>query len=220
MVEIKNIIFDLGGVIINIDFNLTINAFKKLGIRNFEKAYSKLKQSDLFDQFEVGKISPNEFRNQLIKFSSQDISADQVDTAWNALLLDIPIERFELLEKHKKNYRLFVLSNTNEIHLQEFNAIVKRASGHTNLAYFFDRVYYSHEIGFRKPNEKAFEWVLRQNSLLPNETLFIDDLEPNIKAASSMGIHTLHLTHQLTINQVFDEYRLFKTSYLTHLSGI
>lgn len=217
MQKIKNIIFDLGAVILNIDYELTINAFKKLGIENINEIYSKLKQNDLFDQFETGKIVAEEFRGQLIKHSKQLISAQQIDFAWNALLLDLPKERLELLAKLGKKYRLFLLSNTNEIHLKEFKGIIHREYGFADLSHLFEKEYYSHEIKYRKPHKEAFEYVLNENGLIPQETLFIDDSPQHIKGASKLGIHSLHLTSDITINQLFGENLQLKDMFIEQL---
>jgi glucose-1-phosphatase len=121
---IKNIIFDLGGVILNIDYNRTANAFRQLGCENFDELYSQQKQSGLFDEFETGKISPQAFINELLRVLPKGISAKQVIDAWNAMLIDLPKVRLEKLLEHKQNYRTFLLSNTNAIHEEAFTRLI------------------------------------------------------------------------------------------------
>lgn len=203
MQDIKNIIFDLGGVIINIDYNLTVKAFQKLGIDNFDKIYSQLKQTDLFDKFEVGEVSADEFRAQLLEYMPTKVSIQQIDSAWNALLLDVPPKRIELLSQLSKKYRLFLLSNTNDIHIQEFGTILQQQYGFKDLSHLFEQLYYSYTIGYRKPNKEAFAYVLDSNKLLAQETLFIDDSPQHIEGAKRLGIQTLHLKPHLSINEVF-----------------
>lgn len=190
---LKNIIFDLGGVIINIDYNLTINAFKKLGVENFEQLYSQIQQTQLFDKLETGKISPQEFRNAIKKLLPPGISNYEIDKAWCAMLLNFPQERLLLLERLKKKYRLFLLSNTNKIHIREVIKIL-RSENHWSLwNRVFEKKYYSHMIGMRKPDKKAFRLILNENELKASETLFIDDSEPNLAGAQQLGIKTHYL---------------------------
>lgn len=189
----KNIIFDLGGVIINIDYNLTINAFKKLGVQNFEHLYSQAQQAKLFDKFETGKISPQEFRKEIKKLLPPKISNYEINKAWCAMLLNFPPERLLLLENLKKKHRLFLLSNTNKIHISEVTKILKSENHWKIWNKIFEKKYYSHKIGMRKPDKKVFEYVLNENNLKAEETLFIDDSEQNITGAKKAGIKTYFL---------------------------
>jgi glucose-1-phosphatase len=192
--NIKNIIFDLGGVIINIDYRLTANAFKNLGIPQFDTLFSQLKQTPLFDLFETGKISSQEFRSELKKAIPFSITDSQINIAWNAMLLDFPPQKIELLQKIKNKYRTFLLSNTNEIHTEKFNIILQNQTGYNSLEPLFEKVYLSHKIGLRKPDKAIFDLVLNENKLKPAETLFIDDSPQHIEAAQQCGIQTIHLT--------------------------
>jgi glucose-1-phosphatase len=191
--NIKNIIFDLGGVILNIDYNLTIDAFKSLGIENFETIFSQAKQVGIFDQLDKGLISPSEFRDGIRKVSSINLTDKQIDKAWNALLLDFPPQRLDVLEKVKPHYRTFLLSNTNAIHIEEYNKILLNTFGFENLSVFFEEEYYSHLIHMRKPDAEAFEIILRENNLNPSETLFIDDTIQHVDGAKKVGILAYHL---------------------------
>ncbi len=189
----KNIIFDLGGVIINIDYQLTIDAFKKLGIENFERLYSQATQTKLFNRFETGKITPAQFRSEIKKLLSIRISNSQIDNCWRAMLLDFPQERLLFLEKLKKKYRLFLLSNTNQIHISEVSQILKRKNQFKIWNRIFEKKYFSHEIGMRKPDKEIYEFVLKENNLKAPETLFIDDSEQNIFGAKKAGLKTYFL---------------------------
>jgi len=188
---IKNIIFDLGGVILNIDYNRTSQAFKELGCENFDELYSQQKQSGLFDEFETGKISPQAFINELLRVLPKGISPKQVIDAWNAMLIHLPQERLEKLAEHQQNYRTFLLSNTNAIHEEAITRLIQRENKITSFTPFFEQVYYSHRIGMRKPNTEVFDFVLEQNKLLPEETLFIDDSPQHLVGAGSAGIRTV-----------------------------
>nr|WP_246597109.1 HAD family phosphatase [Pontibacter aydingkolensis] len=204
MTKIKNIIFDLGGVIINIDYNKSIEELQKLCKDDCQVQYSQKEQSHLFDLFETGDSTPEDFRNDLRKtYQMRDVTDQQIDDAWNAMLLDIPQERIDLLKELSKKYRIFLLSNTNAIHLEAFNKIVQRSFSIPSLDSLFEEAYYSHLVGKRKPDAVIFEMILNQHNLSKDETLFIDDSIQHIKSAKEVGIHTLHLQPPLTINEFF-----------------
>ena len=187
--NVKNIIFDLGGVIVDIDFHLTINAFKKLGIEEFDKIFTQFKQSVLFDKLDKGLVTPDEFRKGIRDITGVAISDIDFDKAWNAMLLDIPAKRIQVLQDLKSKYATFLLSNTNEIHLDFFFNKVKKEHRINEFASLFHKAYYSCRIGMRKPDAEIYSNVLIENNLIPSETLFIDDLDLNVEAAKSLGIH-------------------------------
>lgn len=189
---IKNIVFDLGGVIINIDHYQTANAFRKLGVYDFIDRFSHSKQHEIFDQHEKGLISDSEFRVMVMNELNISVSEDVFDQAWNAILLDIPKERIELLIELKRRHRIFMLSNTNSIHMKRMNEYIKKQYGIPSYKSIFEKAYYSFELGMRKPDKEIFEFVINDTGILPEETLFVDDSEPNIKTAVSLGIAGLH----------------------------
>ncbi len=196
---IKHIIFDLGGVLLNIDYNLTEQAFIAAGVTNFHELYSQLRQSDLFDKLEMGQIPPEEFIAAMQRASETSITEAQVVAAWNAMLLDFPVRRLQILQQLRLYHDLFLLSNTNEIHEAAFNDILMRSHGIPNIGVFFDKVYLSHRIGLRKPMKEIFERVLNDNGLQPGHTLFIDDSPQHIAAAKALGIQTIYLEKGMTI---------------------
>lgn len=195
---VKNIIFDLGGVILNIEYQLTIDEFKKLGIDNFEDIFSQYKQSVLSDDFEIGRISVLEFHEGIKKISGVDFTFQESKNAWNALLLDLPKARIHLLKKLAQNYRLFLFSNTNETH---YNQFVSQVSDEFDS--IFEKTYYSHLFGKRKPNKDAFQTILKENNLQASETLFVDDSIQHIKSAESLGILGI-LIQENPIEVLFD----------------
>ena len=195
--KIKNIIFDWGGVITNLSFDATINAFKKYGVPDFEKYYCKDYQSDLFQRHEAGAITPTEFRDELRKIIPDKITDEDMDAAWFAILLDTPKDNLNLLSLIKNQYRIFLLSNTNSIHVDRYDKIFESQFNLTGgLRSLFEKAYYSHEIGMRKPDEEIFHFVLEDSKLKPQETLFIDDSIQNINAAKRLGIKTFHLQNK------------------------
>jgi len=200
MIEgIKHIIFDLGGVLLNIDYSLTENAFIAAGVTNFEQLYSQLQQSDLFDRWETGRMTREEFIAAMQAASTTPLTERQVLECWNALLLDFPLRRLQILQQLRLYYDLVLLSNTNEIHEEVFNNKLMTDHGIPNIGVFFDKVYMSHRVGMRKPDTAIFERVLSENGFRPEDTLFIDDSPQHIAAAQQVGIRTIYLEQGMTI---------------------
>ena len=196
---IRHIIFDLGGVILNIDYQLTEKAFIEAGITNFAELYSQLRQTDLFDKFEVGAMSATDFVAELQKAAPNNISEAQVLNAWNAMILEYPLRRLQILQQLRLYYDLFLLSNTNEVHEKTFNDVLMENHGIPNIGVFFDKVYLSHRVGLRKPMPEIFKRVLDENGLKPEDTLFIDDSPQHIATAKELGIQTIFLEKGMTI---------------------
>jgi putative hydrolase of the HAD superfamily len=200
----KNIIFDLGGVLININYSLTSQAFEALGLGKFDELFSQAHQTKLFDLYEKGLITSDEFRARVKTFFSQPIDDHTIDAAWNAMLLDFPKKRLDFLKKIKTTHRTFLLSNTNDIHIQTINAELQRVHGIPNLCGHFEKVYLSYEVHMRKPDAEIFELVLRENSLEPSDTLFIDDSPQHLETAKKLGIQTYWLdTKKETVLDLF-----------------
>lgn len=193
MREIKNIIFDLGGVLLDIDFKKSTEAFKILGIKEFEKMFSQFKADELFEKLETGELNEPDFYSAIKKRTSLHITDAEIDEAWNALILNFRISSLEFLEKLAGKYRLYLLSNTNIIHLKFFKQLFTKETGKPSLDSYFTRAWYSNEINLRKPGTKIFEFILQQENLIAAETLFIDDTLSNIEAAQKMGFKTHHL---------------------------
>tara|TARA_B110000037_G_scaffold16784_1_gene17346 strand:- start:145 stop:786 length:642 start_codon:yes stop_codon:yes gene_type:complete len=199
MNKIKNIIFDLGGVILNLDYAKTVDEFKKIGLLNFQDLYSQKMQNILFDDFEKGEVSSAEFISSLI--DSENLKIKEIDfiNAWNAMLLEIPVKKLEFIDALKKDYKVFLLSNTNEIHIYKFEDDLKKNNMLNQFYKCFDKVYYSSRMGKRKPDENCFKQVLEENQLVPQQTLFIDDSVQHIKGAKRIGIETFHLEKNKSI---------------------
>lgn len=201
---IRHIIFDLGGVLLNIDYKLTEQAFIDLGIADFGTRFSQLSQNGLFDRLEMGQISEDTFFDEMRLAAGAPLSNEQIRTAWNAMILEYPLRRLQLLQQLRLYYDLFLLSNTNSIHEQKFNDVLSRNHGMPSLAVFFDKVYFSHRVGLRKPMPEIFELILNSNGLKPEHTLFIDDSPQHIAAAQKLGIQTIFLEQGMTIeNDIF-----------------
>lgn len=202
MKGIKNIIFDLGGVILNLDFSITERAFRDLGVTQFSNMFTQHHSNDLFVQLETGRISEPEFYEAFRKGTGVNLSNETIKKAWNALLLDFREPTLEWLEKNRSRYRIFLFSNTNQIHHDAFIAAYKAKTGKADFDAFFEKAYYSQHIGMRKPDPAPFLQILQEQNLVPEETLFIDDTIKNIETAKSLGIKTVHLQWPQTVPEL------------------
>ena len=199
MINIKNIIFDLGGVIMDIDVKQTLKAFSRLGIKNIENYFGHGFAASFFSDHEAGRISDEEFLKEIKKLLTEEASNDAVEIsdeavidAWNALLLRFPPERISLLKEIKSRYRLFLFSNTNAIHYDKFREIYRNSFA-GELEDLFEKAYFSHSMGHRKPDIGGFELIIRENGLDPKQTLFIDDAFINVEGALKTGLKGLYL---------------------------
>ena len=203
---LKNIIFDLGGVIINLNQQLTIDAFKILFKEQFELLYQEIEKHNWLNRFEVGEFSEKEFFSFFKKH--KNVSDIELQNAWNAMLLDIPNDRLELIKKYSKKYNIYLLSNTNSIHYSHIGKYIFEKFNGLNFNTLFKHVYLSHELGFRKPNKSIFEYVLDNANIKPEETLFIDDTLDHINTAKTLGIQTklLNLKENQKLTDLLNEY--------------
>lgn len=200
--NIKNIIFDLGGVILNIDTQRSIDAFKNILGEDNDVFITKYNKLNLLERLEKGEISPEQFRVNIKKIISQQVADEQIDKAWNSMLLDFPRERIDLLYKLKQNYRTFLLSNTNKIHYDSYTQTLNKKFGIKKLSDLFEKEYMSFNLNMRKPDKKIFYYVLEKSNLVATETLFIDDTKENIEVAKQIGINAYLLKDGETINDV------------------
>lgn len=201
----KNLIFDLGGVIIDLDVERTKAAFALLSQKSISQIQLLLENSPIFQQYEKGLLNDNQFRNEVRMLLHTYSSDQEIDAAWNAMLGDIPYSRIKLLERLRNDYQLFLLSNTNNIHLVYFNKTVKASCGSLSLDPYFDKTYYSHLVKMRKPDSEIYNLVIDENNLHANETLFLDDNLSNLEGASRIGIQTFHVSHPDKIFSLFHE---------------
>lgn len=202
MAYIKNIIFDLGGVLLNIDYHKTFTAFRELGVQHFEEMFTQFHVNELFEKLETGKIGEDDFYETIKTHIPQTISNEKVANAWNAMILDFRTETLVVLKTLSANHDLYLLSNTNSIHLKYFRKIFTRDTGQPLLDSYFNKAWYSHLIGLRKPDRDIYEYVLGDAAINAAETLFIDDTIDNINAAMELGIQTLHLKSGKTIEDL------------------
>lgn len=191
--DFQAIIFDFGGVIINIDYQATIRAFSQLGLGSFEEVFSKAQQNSLSDDFEMGLISEETFFSTLKKEFDRPVDNEQLKNAWNSMLLDIPQKRIDLLLKIGDILPIFLLSNTNDTHINAINSYLRTTHQLDSVHSWFTKVYFSFELNQRKPNANIFETVINENNLDPSRTLFIDDSIQHIETAKKLGLIAHHL---------------------------
>lgn len=202
MQTIKNIIFDLGGVFIQIDYAKTLKAFTDLSVKDFNDFYTQHHASDLFELLETGKLSAEEFYNTFRNHTNTTLRDEEIEDSWNALLGSFYLDRLEWLDKIRHKYKVFLLSNTNAIHHKAFMKIYREQTGRSNFDDFFIKAYYSHEMGLRKPYVESYQYVLTEQNLAAAETLFIDDTLPNIEGAQKAGLQTVHLLPSVSLTDL------------------
>ena len=203
--KIKNIIFDLGGVVLDIDESIVYKELEKLGINVSELARSK-EFMGIMSKFNTGIYTAPTFRKKTKAFLGQEKMTDQrFDSLWNAMILDIPRERIEAIEKVKKHYKIFLMSNSNVIHYDLYVRDLQLRFGYNEFDELFNKAYFSFGIHLRKPDPRFFELILDHEHLLPEETLFIDDTAENIAVAKALGIHTYHIRREELVRELFLE---------------
>jgi HAD superfamily hydrolase (TIGR01509 family) len=193
MQGVKNIIFDLGGVILNLDNQRTEDAFVALGVKNFREYFGHGFAASFFKDYEVGRIDDRQFIDAVRQLTGLAVPDQSIIDSWNALLLDFPAERIQLLTELRKKYRLFLFSNTNAMHLAALRQTWSGTFGEGSLDDHFEKTYYSHLLGMRKPDRESFEHILRENQLIGSETLFVDDAIVNVEGAELAGLKGLFL---------------------------
>ncbi len=199
MQHINTIIFDLGGVLLHIDFSRTAAAFARHGFHGFNDLYTQHHAVDIFQQLETGKLSPAAFCEAFRAASGIQLPDTTIIESWNALLVEFPQERIQWLDAIRNRYRVFLFSNTNRIHYEHFTAMFSRQTGGRNFDDWFEKAYYSHEMGLRKPNADSFEYIIREQQLDTASTLFIDDTLANIESARQTGLQAIHLAPPATL---------------------
>lgn len=199
---IKNIVFDLGGVLLHINFKLTHAAFEALGIEDSAHYFSQHHASELFEKLETGAVTPLEFYDEFREITAVPLTNEQIRNAWNAMLLEFADENIALLESLSDQYNIYLFSNTNELHYDYFTELFEGRFEGKQLNSLFIHAWYSHQKGIRKPNASAFRTLLEAEHLNPAETLFIDDTIGNIEGAASVGMQTVLLKNPADLHQL------------------
>ena len=201
--NIKNIVFDLGGVLVDLDFKGAINGLQQAGFANVKEQLTAFDRDGIFQKFELGEMSAEEFRTAIRENSTVELTDEEVDNLWNAMLLEIPREKLELILDLRGKYMVYLLSNTNSIH---WDYVCKNAFNYRGFRVndYFEETFLSYEMHLAKPDKAIYEKVLQDANLLAEETLFIDDSEANCKAAEEVGIHAHHYHIGDDLSKVFE----------------
>ena len=203
LTNIKNIIFDLGKVLLNLDFNATIEEFRNLGFNGNVLDHALVYKDPVFHELETGKITPAEFCNKVRKIlNNPEINDLQIEDAWYAMIKDIPASRVEVLQKLAKTYNVYLFSNTNQIHIERLHHQFRADFGF-EFPSLFVKDFYSHEIHFSKPDVNSYLKVIELSGVIPGETLFVDDLEKNIDGAQNAGLKTFWLRECMEMAEIF-----------------
>ena len=205
MKTIKHIIFDLGEVIININPPAVKEYMISKGVGNVDELHVRLLEGDVYHQLETGKISPDDFRSAIQDIVDIPVSNNDIDAAWNAMLLDIPRERIKFMTRLKSKYKLYLLSNTNSIHWESYDRYFQDHYDYPSINTFFTYCWYSHLMGVRKPDPEIFRMVMQEGQFKAGEVAFIDDLKDNVDAAATQGIIPVHLPPGKEIMDLFDD---------------
>ena len=201
--NIKNVVFDLGGVLLDLDFKAAINGLQKAGFANVKEQLQTFDREGIFQKFELGEITAEEFRTAIRKNSILTLTDEEVDALWNAMLLEVPREKLELILDLRGKYMVYLLSNTNTIH---WDYACKNAFNYRGFRVkdYFEETFLSYEMHLAKPDKAIFEKMLQDANLLPEETLFIDDSEANCQAAASLGIQVHHYRIGDDLKEIFE----------------
>ncbi|MDY4790554.1 MAG: HAD family phosphatase [Bacteroidales bacterium] len=205
MSEIKNLLLDLGGVVLNVDYHKMVDIFKEYGVINFDKHFTQAKQVEIIDKFEEGKCTIEEFRNGIRDLVEVDLTDKQIDKAWFSMILDLPKERIELIGLLKLKYNVYLFSNTNELHIELLKKRYEEEFGFDIFQMLFTKAYFSNEIKMRKPHPESFQWLINDAGIKAEETLFIEDSPQHIEGAKKVGLNTYWLTGGETINDLYDK---------------
>ncbi len=206
---LRNIIFDLGGLFIDVYMERTQQQLEAFTRCKLDRELAQLKTENVFDDYEKGVISSDDFLLSIQQILPIQLSFSQITTAWNAVLGDFHRERLEGIQPLRKHYRTFLLSNTNELHVAGFEDILERKYGFRSLEPYFDKVYFSQRMGLRKPDAAIFHQLMIENELHASETLFIDDSPANLLGAKQLGMHIAHHAPNADIVQTLQEFGLF-----------
>lgn len=205
MSEIKNLLLDLGGVVLNVDYHKMVDVFKEYGVMDFDKHFTQAKQVEIIDKFEEGKCTIEEFRNGIRDLVEVDLTDAQIDNAWFSMILDLPKERIELIGLLKLKYNVYLFSNTNELHIELLKKRYEEEFGFDIFQMLFTKAYFSNEIKMRKPHPESFQWLINDAGIKAEETLFIEDSPQHIEGAKKVGLNTYWLTGGETINDLYDK---------------
>lgn len=201
--HIDTLIFDLGGVIVDLAPEKTLNTLARIAGKPVTEILEVYQTNPTFMAYETGQIGEKEFRQAVRMMFNLNASDEAIDHCWNAMLVGIPPEKLTMLTRLKQHFTTLILSNTNSLHLSHINDVILKGS---TLDEYVHHAHYSHTVGMRKPDREIFQYVLEAHSLIPGQTLFLDDNADNIRAANALGIEALLIEHPSRVTDLFKNY--------------
>lgn len=203
--NIKNLLFDFGGVIVSINKEKAVSRFKEIGVSRIEEYLGEFRQGGIFLEYEEGKLTAQEFYAALRKISdNKDMTDEEIDSAWLAFMTDVPVYKLELLKELRQKYNLYLLSNTNPSVMGWADSKNFTPEGLPISAYF-DKSYFSYKVGYAKPDKEIFDYIIEDSGLIPSETLFFDDGKSNIEAAAKLGFQGYLVDQDENLRKVFEK---------------
>jgi len=199
--KVKALLFDLGGVIVDLDYKKTANAFENIGLQNAEKAYNQFNQTDLFNLFETGHISSEEFLAEIQNEITNQVNLSEITKAWNSMIIGFQHSKLEKIKKLSEQVPCYLLSNTNEIHLSYIEQLLQEMD-FKHFLNIFESCYFSHQIGKRKPHKETFEWVLNHMNYDAQDVLFIEDSPQHIEGAKSAKLNTFYFKKDSSLSDI------------------
>lgn len=201
--NIKNILFDFGGVIVGIELKNALNRFKEIGFENIEDYLTEFRQKDIFLDYETGKIGRDDFQKEFQRLGNNNATLEEIDSAWLAFLLDIADYKYQMLKDLRKQYKVLLLSNTNPS-VMGWAFSDKFSPDGESIVEFFDKCYLSYKLGCAKPDKRIFEKIIEDSGIKPEETLFLDDGQKNIDAAKELGFQVYLANQEEDLRKVFE----------------
>ena len=208
--KIDFIVFDLGGVLYDVDIERSVKAFALLGLKNFDQLYTLKEQVPLFDELETGRIRKEEFIDSVSAYFDVPPPPHSIIEAWSALLVGIRPENIGLLKMLSENYKIYLLSNTNAIHLEQIDREIQ-SYGVARLEDLFDKTYISYKLGMRKPNPEIYEYLIRNSGIEPSRTIYIEDSEANAKAGEKAGLKIYLSKSNSPLKEILAKLKLIKS---------
>ncbi|MCA0362743.1 MAG: HAD family phosphatase [Bacteroidetes bacterium] len=191
--EIKAVVFDFGNVIINIDLEKTYQAFADLTFKPVSKVKALFLENEIFRKYEIGFFDEEEFRDVVRQTLGYPLNDDEIDEAWNALLLDAPVNRIKYLEELRLKIPVYLLSNTNFTHIKASKKYFRDKHGFPEFFEIFNHAFFSYEIKLYKPDYEIYHHLIKELKLEPHQILFLDDNQSNIDAALEVGINAIKI---------------------------
>ena len=204
MEKIKNIVFDLGGVILTLDRSESVRRFEQAGLEQAEELLDPYHQKGIFLDLEEGRLTSEEFYDAVREIAGKYISDKEIDHGWLGFIADTPIYKLEMLEELRKSYKLYLLSNTNPVIMSWAMSPAFSPKG-KSLDQYFDKLYLSYQIGTTKPHREIYEHLLKDSGINPAETLFIDDGAANIEAGKDLGMRVFQPKNGEDFRYIFKE---------------